>query len=94
MTTSADAIIIGTGVIGTAIAYEMSKKGYCTLSVDRNKQIGHGSTAGSCAIIRMHYSTLTAQLLRGKAIITGVIGRIICKKMMPAVLLFLRKQVV
>jgi len=57
MTTSADAIIIGTGVIGTAIAYEMSKKGYCTLSVDRNKQIGHGSTAGSCAIIRMHYST-------------------------------------
>ncbi|MDA0907918.1 MAG: FAD-dependent oxidoreductase [Proteobacteria bacterium] len=57
MTKSADAIIIGTGVIGTAIAYEMSKKGYSTLSVDRNKQIGHGSTAGSCAIIRMHYST-------------------------------------
>ncbi|MGB0398238.1 MAG: NAD(P)/FAD-dependent oxidoreductase, partial [Candidatus Puniceispirillaceae bacterium] len=31
--------------------------GYKTLSVDRNHQIGHGSTAGSCAIIRMHYST-------------------------------------
>ena len=27
------------------------------LSLDRNQQIGHGSTAGSCAIIRMHYST-------------------------------------
>jgi sarcosine oxidase subunit beta len=54
---TADAIIIGTGVIGTAIAYEMAKKGYKTLSVDRNNQIGHGSTAGSCAIIRMHYST-------------------------------------
>ena len=52
-----DAIIIGTGVIGTAIAFELAKAGYKTLSVDRNTQIGHGSTAGSCAIIRMHYST-------------------------------------
>ncbi|MEO1563021.1 MAG: FAD-dependent oxidoreductase [Pseudomonadota bacterium] len=54
---SPDAIIIGTGVIGTAIAFELAKAGYKTLSVDRNTQIGHGSTAGSCAIIRMHYST-------------------------------------
>ncbi len=52
-----DAIIIGTGVIGTATAFEMAKAGYKTLSLDRNTQIGHGSTAGSCAIIRMHYST-------------------------------------
>jgi len=57
MSNSPDAIIIGTGVIGTAIAFEMAKKGMKTLSVDRNTQIGHGSTAGSCAIIRMHYST-------------------------------------
>ncbi|WP_430449425.1 NAD(P)/FAD-dependent oxidoreductase [Rhodophyticola sp.] len=52
-----DAIIIGTGVIGAAIAFEMSKAGWKTLSLDRNTQAGHGSTAGSCAIIRMHYST-------------------------------------
>ncbi|MEO1453295.1 MAG: FAD-dependent oxidoreductase [Pseudomonadota bacterium] len=58
MTQTADAIIIGTGVIGTAVAYELAKKGWKTLSLDRNAQIGHGSTAGSCAIIRMHYSTL------------------------------------
>lgn len=57
MTQTCDAIIIGTGVIGTATAFEMAKKGYKTLSLDRNAQIGHGSTAGSCAIIRMHYST-------------------------------------
>jgi len=57
MTTPIDAIIIGTGVIGTATAFEMAKAGYKTLSLDRNTQIGHGSTAGSCAIIRMHYST-------------------------------------
>ena len=52
-----DAIIIGTGVIGAAIAFELSKAGWRTLSLDRNAQVGHGSTAGSCAIIRMHYST-------------------------------------
>jgi glycine/D-amino acid oxidase-like deaminating enzyme len=52
-----DAIIIGTGVIGAAIAFEMTKAGHKTLSLDRNGQVGHGSTAGSCAIIRMHYST-------------------------------------
>ena len=58
MTETADAIIIGTGVIGTAVAYELSKLGWKTLSLDRLSQIGQGSTAGSCAIIRMHYSTL------------------------------------
>ena len=57
MTQTADAIIIGTGVIGTSVAYELAKKGWKTLSLDRNTQMGHGSTAGSCAIIRMHYST-------------------------------------
>jgi len=57
MSQTADAIIIGTGVIGAAIAFEMAKAGWKTLSLDRNAQVGHGSTAGSCAIIRMHYST-------------------------------------
>ncbi len=57
MAETADAIIIGAGVIGTAVAYELAKKGWKTISVDRNAQAGHGSTAGSCAIIRMHYST-------------------------------------
>lgn len=57
MSPTTDAIIIGTGVIGAAVAFELSKRGYRTISVDRNTQIGHGSTAGSCACIRMHYST-------------------------------------
>ena len=57
MAETADAIIIGTGVIGTAIALELSRMGYSTLSIDRNRQVGHGSTSASCAIIRMHYST-------------------------------------
>ncbi|MEM9048441.1 MAG: FAD-dependent oxidoreductase [Pseudomonadota bacterium] len=57
MTGAPDILIIGTGVIGAAIAFELSKAGFKTLSLDRNREVGHGSTAGSCAIIRMHYST-------------------------------------
>lgn len=57
MSDQTDVIIIGTGVIGAAVAFEMAKAGWKTLSLDRNTQVGHGSTAGSCAIVRMHYST-------------------------------------
>ena len=52
-----DAIVIGAGVIGSAVAYELAGRGHSVTVVDRNGAPGHGSTAGSCAIIRMHYST-------------------------------------
>ena len=57
MTEKYDAIIIGAGVIGAPIAYELSKMGYKTLTVDKLPDAGEGSTAGSCAIVRAHYST-------------------------------------
>ena len=59
----ADIIIIGAGVIGAAVAYELSRSGMKTLTLDRNTQVGHGSTAGSCACIRMHYSTFDGTAL-------------------------------
>ena len=52
-----DAVIIGAGIIGTAISFELSKKGFKTLNIDRNPTSGYGSTSASCAIIRVHYST-------------------------------------
>ncbi len=58
MSQNYDVIIIGSGVIGTATAYELSKLNYKTLNLDINGDAGHGSTSGSCAIIRVHYSTL------------------------------------
>lgn len=51
-----DAIIIGAGVIGACTAYELAKKGWKTLSVDKLPEAGYGSTSGSCAIIRTYYS--------------------------------------
>ena len=58
MTKTYDAIIIGAGVIGACTAYEMAKAGMKTLSIDKKGAAGHGSTAGSCAIIRLYYSTV------------------------------------
>ena len=52
-----DAIIIGAGIIGACIAFELSKKGYQTLNVDKLDAAGYGSTSNSCAVIRLHYST-------------------------------------
>ena len=52
-----DAIIIGAGIIGNSIAYELALKGYKTLSIDKLGGSGFGSTAGSCAIIRLYYSS-------------------------------------
>jgi sarcosine oxidase subunit beta len=53
-----DAVIVGAGVIGCSVAFEMSKRGYKTLNVDKLGGAGMGSTSASCAIIRFHYSTV------------------------------------
>ncbi|MDH3468773.1 MAG: FAD-binding oxidoreductase [Gammaproteobacteria bacterium] len=58
MTETYDTAIIGAGVIGAAVAYELSKRGYKTVNVDMLPEAGYGSTSNSCAIIRVHYSTL------------------------------------
>ena len=58
MKTQYNAIIIGSGIIGCSIAFELSKKGWKTLNIDKLKAAGYGSTANTCAVIRTHYSTL------------------------------------
>jgi len=52
-----DIIIIGAGIIGTATAFELGKKGYKTLNIDKLPAAGQGSTGSSSAGIRTHYST-------------------------------------
>ena len=42
-----DAVIIGSGVIGCCVAFELAKLGYKTLSVDKLGDAGLGSTGGS-----------------------------------------------
>lgn len=57
MTQSADAIVIGAGVIGAAVTFELSKRGIRALSIDRNAAAGYGSTSSSSACVRAHYSS-------------------------------------
>ena len=52
-----DAIIIGSGIIGCCIAYELVKKGYSTLNIDFQPTAGAGSTSNSCGNVRFYYST-------------------------------------
>ena len=57
MDKKADAVIIGAGVIGSSVAFELAKRGYKTLNIDKLPTSGYGSTSNSCAIVRAHYST-------------------------------------
>ncbi len=56
-TVTADVLVVGAGVIGSATALELSKAGHDVLVVDRGGGPGHGSTSASSAIIRFTYST-------------------------------------
>jgi len=62
-----DAVIIGAGIIGAAVGYELAKDGKKTLNVDALPAAGYGSTSNSCAIIRVHYSTVDATALAAEA---------------------------
>ncbi len=56
-------VIIGAGIIGSAIALEMSRRGWETVVVDRGGAPGHGSTAASSAVVRFTYSTVDGTAL-------------------------------
>ncbi len=52
-----DAIVIGAGIIGCCVAFELCKKGRKTLNIDFQAAAGAGSTANSCGNVRFYYST-------------------------------------
>ncbi len=53
----ADAIVVGAGVIGSAVTLELSRRGLQTVCVDKAPAAGYGSTSSSSAIVRFTYST-------------------------------------
>ncbi len=48
--------IVGGGVIGCSIALQLQKLGFQVHVLERNGEVGHGSTSASCAIVRRFYS--------------------------------------
>ena len=53
-----DVIVIGAGVIGTSVAYNLAALGAKRILVLERDQIGSGTTAQSSGILRTHYSVL------------------------------------
>src|SRR5690606_34049208 len=49
-----DAIVIGAGVIGASIAYNLSERGLRVLILER-QSVGVGATGASSGLVRMHY---------------------------------------
>lgn len=58
MTVTADAIVIGAGVIGASAALELSRLGLRVVAADKAGGPGYGSTSASSAVVRFNYSTL------------------------------------
>ncbi len=56
-TQTADAIVIGAGVIGSAVALELARQGRNVVCIDKLGGAGFGSTSSSSAVIRFTYST-------------------------------------
>ncbi|MDR3359139.1 MAG: FAD-binding oxidoreductase [Bifidobacteriaceae bacterium] len=57
---TADAIVIGAGIVGSSTAYQLAKAGLKTLLVDKGAGPGYGSTSASSGIIRFEYTLLTS----------------------------------
>lgn len=57
MARTADAVIIGAGVIGAAVGFELARRGLKTLNVDKAPAAGYGSTSSSSTVVRAHYSS-------------------------------------
>src|SRR4051812_29147523 len=53
----ADVVVIGAGVMGSSVAYELARDGYAVTVVDKGGGVGHGSTSASSAIVRFNYSS-------------------------------------
>lgn len=65
-----DVTVIGGGVIGCSVALELARRGVSVTVIDKNGDVGHGSTSASCGIVRCYYSdkTLSAMAHEGAQI--------------------------
>lgn len=56
MTSTADILIVGGGVMGASIAYHLTRQGGARVTLLERQALGNGTTGRSGAIVRQHYS--------------------------------------
>jgi sarcosine oxidase subunit beta len=56
VTTSADVVVVGSGIIGSSIAYQLARRGVSVIAVDKGNGPAEGSTGASSSICRAKYS--------------------------------------
>ncbi|MGD9705461.1 MAG: NAD(P)/FAD-dependent oxidoreductase [Acidimicrobiia bacterium] len=94
---TADAVVIGAGVIGCSVGLELARRGHRVVVVDKGPAAGAGSTSSSSAVVRFNYSTLdsvklaweSAQLWRRWADHLGVADEAGLARMIPSGMLVL-----
>lgn len=72
------AIVVGAGVVGSAVSLELARRGWQVTVVDRGPAPGHGSTSASSAVVRFTYSTIagTAMAYEGEGYWRGWAGHV------------------
>ncbi len=58
-----NAVVIGAGIIGTSVALELGRRDYNVTVIEREAEVGRGSTLRSSSVIRCHYTRKEAVAL-------------------------------
>jgi sarcosine oxidase subunit beta len=67
MSTTADVVVIGGGIMGTATAYHLANRGI-DVTLFEKEHLAAGSTAYTCGVIRQHYSIETLARMAFRAL--------------------------
>lgn len=54
---TADAVVVGAGVMGTSIAFNLARRGFARVALLEQHTVCSGTSAKSSAIVRTHYTT-------------------------------------
>src|SRR3712207_4303806 len=55
---TAEVVVVGGGVVGTSVAFQMAKRGVRDVVLLERRQLGAGATGKSGALVRCHYANV------------------------------------
>src|SRR3712207_8113287 len=72
---TAEVVVVGGGVVGTSVAFQMAKRGVRDVTLLERRQLGAGASGKSGALVRCHYANVpeakltleSLRIFRGRA---------------------------